>query len=332
MVQPRILIVGAGAVGLVWAYRLSKLTKNRPSISIIARSNYQALKDKGVLTVKYRDDATMGGEVKPDILLSSYDLNGPSDIYDFIVVTTKTTDNKAVEGLGRFMGSDTVLVLAQNGIGIEDPYIEAYGSQVKAIATSVMFVYSHMTGPISAELSHPDILCTCGVVYGDDDCNLADLGSMALEAGFKKCDVIDRYAHKKARWEKTLWNGVFNTICAVTGLGVPELFLVENMEEAIKSCVSEIYLIAKADLEGHEWVDESKIQQVVDYCKYSYPKGNVPSTLQDVRNGKDIEVVSLNTNLIKTADRLGVPVPTLRFLNPFLGATNLRLQLNRKCN
>lgn len=329
MTQPRILIVGAGAVGLVWTYYFSTLPV-RPFVGLVARSNYEALRQKGIVSVQSPLSGVLGGSAKPDELISSRHLDqAPQGVYDYIVITTKTVGHEAVKGLERFMAPNTLIILAQNGIGLEDPYITAYGTKVASIAACVMYVYSHMASDTAAELSHPDINCMAGVVYGNDNGSLASIAEMACKSGFKTFKTMDRQDYLKSRWAKMLPNATFNTFCAVTGLGVPELFQVPIMEELLTSCFREIYEVAKAHLKDDEWCEESKIAEWIDFGKNRYPIGNVPSALQDVRNGKELEVETLNGNVIKLADQLGVAVPTLKFLNPMLEATNLRLRLDK---
>lgn len=121
----RVLIVGAGAVGLIYGYYLDQV----PSIDVtlVARSNYEEIKSSGVLITS---PSQPRADIKyhPNRLWSwSSLLSYHGEPFDFVIVASKSLGTEAIKGLGKFMTSEqTSLMLLQNGIDIEHPYRQEY--------------------------------------------------------------------------------------------------------------------------------------------------------------------------------------------------------------
>lgn len=93
--------------------------------------------------------------------------------------------------------------------------------------------------------------------------------------------------------------------------------------------MTEIWTIADVVLGSKNWAPASKVDNIISFT-IKDKDYFLPSTLQDVRKGKNVENEALMGNLVRVAEREGVKVPTLVALNEMLKGLNLRLELERE--
>lgn len=135
------IIVGAGAVGLFYGSRLHQ-PKHNVSVSLICRSNYEAVKNHGVklLTHSYGEYVFRPEAVFKSATEAASANNGDA-IWDYVVVTTKALPRDSGSGANLIkpvVRPQTTIVLIQNGIGIEEPYREAFPNNVLLSAVTVI--------------------------------------------------------------------------------------------------------------------------------------------------------------------------------------------------
>jgi 2-dehydropantoate 2-reductase len=135
---------------------------------------------------------------------------------------------------------------------------------------------------------------------------------------------------EKSRWQKLLWNGTFNTLCAATDLDFHSLFEC-GCEDLIRKVMYEIWQVGLAALGSDEsWVPKAQCDRLVAFTKGLPRNGFLPSTLQDVRRGVEIEYEALCGNAVRVAHRHGVAVPNLEMLYSMLKATNFRIKQSKR--
>jgi 2-dehydropantoate 2-reductase len=112
----RALIFGAGGVGCIYGYFLSK---GGAEVTAVCRTNYDAVKSNGISI-----SSKLFGNVsyQPKVVRSVQDALGP---FDYILVCTKAFPGTA-KLIKPAVSKGTAIVLAQNGIGIEEEYAELY--------------------------------------------------------------------------------------------------------------------------------------------------------------------------------------------------------------
>ncbi len=110
------LIFGAGGVGCIYGYILDC---GGAEVTAVCRTNYEAAKADGI-TIRSK----LWGNVhyRPGVVRVVVDAKGP---FDFILVCSKAFPgtSKLIEAA---VSEQTAIVLAQNGIGIEEEYAELY--------------------------------------------------------------------------------------------------------------------------------------------------------------------------------------------------------------
>lgn len=205
--------------------------------------------------------------------------------YDYILLTTKnipdippTVTELVAPALPR-LNTHTTVVLIQNGLNIEKPFLE-----------------SHPDTPVLSGVSLIGVAEENGKVVQDDRDRLLigafDNPNLAPEVGRGKANEFVRLYGKGGRtecvysenvlydrWRKLVYNACLNPICAITGLDTGRIRLADGaVEGLVRPAMKEIVAAARA--KGVELGDN-----VVDYMIGIDPLELYlsPSMLADVR-------------------------------------------------
>jgi 2-dehydropantoate 2-reductase len=127
---------------------------------------------------------------------------------------------------------------------------------------------------------------------------------MYTAGGAKSCILAPDML--KARYAKILWNGTFNTICALMLMNVGEVQRSGAREKLVIPIMRELQAVAKAD--GHE-LEEELVQEMA----YRSPETSRwrPSMLLDRDYGRPMEYEVILGDPIRRAAELGVAVPIM---------------------
>ncbi|KAA8902496.1 hypothetical protein TRICI_005857 [Trichomonascus ciferrii] len=261
----------------------------------------------------------------PDELLSAADETYDGEGYDYLFLTNKITGDQVVQGLSKYVHKDSLMVLTQNGVDIEEPYRVAYPGV--ALASAVAYIAASLTGPVEATHFSPFLKFNAGLVFSDDADmrgRLELLGRRSVESGVTSFELSENIV--RDRWRKMLWNGTMNTLAAITDLTLPELLDDLDYEEIMREVCMEIWRVGLAAVGEDSWLAEDVVDEIITFTRQAQFDGFVPSTLQDVRRGKPIEYEAICGNVVRAAKKRDVPVPQLRLLYKLLQAVNYKLE------
>ena len=311
---PRILLFGAGSIGAVYIYQFQKAGCK---VTAVCRSNYDAVKRDG-FTLRSEKSGTV--QCRPDLVVKSVQECPQDVVYDFVFVTAKSFPGSspslsdmlrpAVQGRPQ-----TIIVLAQNGIGIEDEVAEAYPDNpvlscvVYLPATQIeqgVVEYREILGPLevgtfpsNAPPSHKAAANT-----------LASL----MRAGGGQVDIHDNI--QIARWGKILMNCAWNPICALSMCADGEFLNASApyAEEMVWAVMKEIIELAKKI--GIPDVTEQVASQKLAYAKQraATNSGRELSMLHDIRKGRLFEVEAIVGNTVRLGRQHGVQMPMTEML------------------
>lgn len=140
----KILLFGAGGVGSFYCYVLDKAGAE---VTAVCRSNYDSVAEHG-----FRISSTKFGElaVKPKVVRNASE--AAAETFDYVVVCSKVTvgRNPSTSDLIRpVVGSATAIVVAQNGIGIDAEYAEAFPQNPVIPASVYLQVTEDSPGKVS---------------------------------------------------------------------------------------------------------------------------------------------------------------------------------------
>lgn len=118
----KVLVFGAGGVGCIYAYLLEK---GGAQVTAVCRTNYERVRDNGIVirSKKWGTCVARPTAVRSCLDASEY---GP---FGYVLVASKAFPGTA-ELIRDAVTSDTAIVLAQNGIGIEEDYARAYPDNI----------------------------------------------------------------------------------------------------------------------------------------------------------------------------------------------------------
>jgi 2-dehydropantoate 2-reductase len=315
---PYILLFGAGSIGAVYLYLLSKVA----SVTAVCRSNYQIVKEKG-FTI---NSSIFGQNLQftPNVVRSCAEAaNGRP--FDYIIVCSKAMPGTIPELIRPVVTpGHTAIVLIQNGIGIEEEYAEVFPEN--PIISCV--VYMPATQRPAGVITHGEIeLLEIGNYpaskQSEHPTNLAGL----LQSAGATVKVYDDVQDK--RWLKLLLNASWNPICALTMCTDVEFMLSSSMAtEMVRGIMLEVADIATAC--GHPLSPE-----LVDYqlgratARIATNTGVEPSMLQDVKDGRRMEVEAIVGNTVRMANEKSVPCPKLEMLYVLAKALDSHIERKR---
>ena len=314
--QPKVLLFGAGGVGTVYLWLLSKTS----TTTAVCRSNYDIAKKDGFII----NSSIFGQGIhfKPSIVRNCEEIpSTETTSFDYVVVCSKAIPGTVPKRIAPVVTpGHTVIVLLQNGIGIEEEYRLAFPSN-----------------PIvSAVLYFPATQRPAGVIKHGEIERL-EVGAYPSSASDQHAKAFAHLIHTSGataifhediqliRWTKLLINASWNPICALALSR--ETDLLESCDEAsniIEAVMLEICDIAAAY--GYK-ITKEKVAFELGRAKARIPihAGIEPSMLQDVQAGRRIEVEAIIGNPVRMGKAKGIKCDRLELL--YLLAKTLDLHI-----
>jgi 2-dehydropantoate 2-reductase len=312
--QPRILVVGTGAIGGFYG---GKLAQAGASVSTLCRSDYELVKSKGITVA-----STLGDfHFTPEKVIRDLGEYGPPP--DYVLVGLKVLpeiDTAAI--IKEVVGAETAIVLLQNGVEIEEPVARAFPDN--EIISGLAFICATRTSP--GHIDHTDFgRVVIGRYPAGKSVKAEELARLFNEAGLK-CEVTEDAV--TARWRKLVWNAPFNPI-SVLGGGADTQTMVENPEslELAQKVMEEVCLIAEAA--GHP-LPEEIVQQNIDGTRAMAPYKS--SMLVDFEEARPMEVEAILGNTLRVAKRHGVSAPHMESLYGLLKLVDKKIREQKSPN
>lgn len=288
-------VIGLGAVGGLYASMLSR--HSDISVHAVSRFHSDQILKEGISIM-----SPWGNSVYyPDSVVSCIsDLPKPMD---YLLICTKVFPNEQFHlSISSVLTDNTKIVLLQNGLSIENPYIQTYSNR---LISGISFVCSVRHSPTVIE--HFD--------YGDIILGLYPSG--LHDDVLQLCDRFNRVgvtAHASElicsdRWKKLLWNASFNPISVLSQLDTQSILSHPKWFLKIKQVMVEVQQLAA--LSGFP-IDNSFIDHLISRTKKMKPYK--PSMLVDFENGRPMEIDAILGAAIKVADNHALEVPELRYL------------------
>lgn len=304
---PNILLFGAGSVGTVYTWVLSKSAK----ITTVCRSNFEEALRNG-----FTVHSTLWGndlKVKPNVARTASQavelVRG--EPFDFIVITTKALPSKpsTAELIKPAVSKGTTIVLIQNGIGVEDEFAAAYPDN--PLLSTVVYMPATHVSP--------------GVVH-HKEVELLHVGTFPAEAALEAKEAAKVFTEllcsagataklhddvQFERWSKLLVNGSWNPICALTRLRDRQV--IDSHDDAlnfVRDAMLEICAVAQAC--GYTGINRELVDYQIGRAQVRSLPGVQPSMMTDALAGRGLEVDAVIGNVVRMAKQKGVKVPLLR--------------------
>jgi 2-dehydropantoate 2-reductase len=298
--EETIYILGSGAVGFPLAAHLAHAGR-----TVLAVRTSRADVPKSTVTVTVHDGANrISAPVDTISLARLTHLNGT------IVITSKAYANAAISQALKDKAATGPIVIMQNGIGVEQPFLDA---RFPSIYRCVLYVTGQATAAYAFSF-RPVTASPIGIITGD-------------AAGLRQCvDVLSTHGFpfraeaniQREIWKKAIINAVFNSICPLldvdNGIFVRDEVAANLAREVVRECV------ALTDRLTMGLREDELIEQLLRISKTS--DGQLISTLQDIRSGRPTEIAFLNLAIARVAASLQPPLdlPRVAFLGNMIVA------------
>lgn len=308
--KKNVLLVGGGSVGAIAALNLE--SGGQATVTAVLRSNFDTVEASG-----YRIESCDHGSVRgwrPSRIINNVPEAGEPP-FDYVVCTTKNiadvTPTTAELISSAVTPGHTVIVLIQNGLNIEKPFLTLFRNNVVLSGVSLIGANEPQPGVIHQDF--PDTL----FVGPFENLNMSpDKGTQAAQnfvkiyaaAGKTKCVYSSEVGW--TRWRKLVYNACLNPVCAITGLDTGRIRLADGaIDGLVRPAMEEIRAAAAAS--GHSLPDDVADSMIeMDPLDMYLP----PSMLSDVRKGNFIEYENILGEPLREGKALGVPMPTLQVL------------------
>ncbi|KAH8725550.1 2-dehydropantoate 2-reductase-like protein [Phaeosphaeriaceae sp. PMI808] len=323
-----VLLIGGGAVGAIAALNLD--VGGLAHITMVLRSNYDVVRTRG-----YDFESCDHGVVKawkPNIIRNTIPDIAKEGLppYDYILLSTKNVPDispTAVDLVTPALpttNTHTALVLLQNGLNIEKPFLTTHPTT--PLLSGVSLIGSAEPSPGTIIHDEPDKLFIGAFPHP----TLAPTHTSALAQSFVHMYSASQKTHcthapnvLHDRWKKLVYNACLNPICAVTRLDTGRIRLADGaLEGLVRPAMREIVAAAKrvAGVELGEGIVEWTVglDPLESYLK--------PSMQQDLEKGNFIEFENLLGEPLREGKSVGVSMPTLEVLYYLAKAIQWRMK------
>ena len=315
MDRETVYILGAGAVGFPLAVYLARA--GRPVVAV--RTSRPDVARQPVTVTVDEGERRVSAEVE---MVSLARLEAPAGM---LVVTAKAYANEAIARelkekapAGQPAMATGPVVVMQNGVGVEEPFLAAGFSPVYRC---VLYMTSQAAGDDDdgnagiagngsiAYRFRPVTASPIGVAAGDGGELAACVGTLSTAAfPFRAEEKIEREV-----WKKAIVNTVFNSICPLLEVDNGTFARDEGSAELAREVVGEC--VRLTERLGIDLGEEEVMAQILRISEAS--AGQLISTLQDIRAGRPTEIDFLNVAIARTASSLQPPLALAR--TAFLG-------------
>ena len=196
----RYSVIGSGAIGGFYG---AMLAHSGQQVDFLFHSDYEFAKENGLQV-----NSILGDFYLPSV--NAYKSTVDMPVSDVVLVGLKTTNNHLLkELLPPLLHSDTVVILIQNGLGMEED-LAADFPQLNIVG-GMAFIASSKHGP--GKVLHQDYgRLTLASHNVKNEQLLPDICSDFIKAGV---DAVIAPDLASARWQKLQWNIPFNGLTVV---------------------------------------------------------------------------------------------------------------------
>jgi 2-dehydropantoate 2-reductase len=295
----RIVIVGAGAMGSLYAGMLARAGQ---PVWLLGRSpaHIEAIRAHGLrMRVPNRDEEW----IVP--LDATTDPAEPGHA-DIVVFLTKAYDLEAAARSARpLFGPATIALPLSNGVGTVDAVTAALGDV--RIACGVSEVGGDILAPGLMVMTENVVLGTGYTRFGavSNDVPPAQLGAFAgaLEASGLRAEIVDDIL--AIVWTKVAMSGTMSSLSALTRLRMGKIAEPAEGWELIETMIGEIAAVTAAA--GIAFDRDATLARARGV--YLSVPNHVPSMAADLREGRRTENQALAGAVSREGDRLGVATP-----------------------
>lgn len=286
-------IIGMGAIGGFYGGRLAHAGLE---VHFLSHSDYAFVVEHGL-----QIDSCDGNFHLPHI--NAYHTSADMPKTDVVIVGLKSVNNHLLpELLAPIITDNTVVVLIQNGIGLEADLQAAFPNL--HIVAGLAFICSSKTQP-----GHINHQCYGSINLGNYSCP-PERFSQILE-DFQKAGLqVAEVPYEEARWKKAVWNMPFNGMTVALDTSTDKLLNNPATRQLIYDQMMEV--IGAANALGIEAITSEFADKMIEMTDAMVPYS--PSMKLDYDFHRPMEIYYLYTRPIEEARKAGFEMSKLSML------------------
>ena len=286
-------IIGMGAIGGFYGGRLAHAGLE---VHFLSHSDYAFVVEHGL-----QIDSCDGNFHLPHV--NAYHTSADMPKTDVVIVGLKSVNNHLLpELLAPIITDNTVVVLIQNGIGLEADLQAAFPNL--HIVAGLAFICSSKTQP-----GHINHQCYGSINLGNYSCP-PERFSQILE-DFQKAGLqVAEVPYEEARWKKAVWNMPFNGMTVALDTSTDKLLNNPATRQLIYDQMMEV--IGAANALGVEAITSEFADKMIEMTDAMVPYS--PSMKLDYDFHRPMEIYYLYTRPIEEARKAGFEMPKLSML------------------
>ena len=281
----KIYIIGAGAIGKALAVSLQNHGKQ---VELVRGHVEDGVPHKQKIVLQFKD----GTEIQEHIQVST--LKDHDRLDGLVVLTNKSFGNEMLSKKLEEKAKESPIVLLQNGLGVEQPFLEKGFMEVYRC---VLFVTCQHTD--GNTISYKPVAES---PIGTINQNFSELKTVVDTLDTPNFRFVEETDIQRIIWKKAIANCVFNSIFPLLDVDNGIFHRNEEVMSMAKRVIAECALIANKkgiDLGVYELEDQVlKISRMSD--------GQFISTLQDINNKRETEIDTLNFEIFRMAQTMNL--------------------------
>jgi 2-dehydropantoate 2-reductase len=287
-------VIGTGAIGGFYGGRLMRAGNE---VNFLLHTDYEYVRENG-LQIDSCDGSFHLDHVK------AFRKTADMPEVDVILVCLKSTrEHLLKEMLPPIIKNNPLVVLIQNGIGLEDD-LHAIFPELQ-IAAGLAFICSGKVGP-----GHIDHQCYGSINIGNYSCHDDALMNQFI-SDLKAAEIeVNTVEYLEARWKKAVWNMPFNGMTVALDTMTNKLLENPSTRQLIRDQMMEVVGAAKAL--GVNGVDEAFVEKMIQMTDAMTPYK--PSMKLDFDNNRPMEIDYLYSKGIQQAANAGYRMHKLEML------------------
>ncbi len=315
----RFIIYGAGAIGSVFG---GMLAHGGHRVDLVGRpAHMEAVRENGL-----HIEGLLGDHVvRPEgIWTSLEEVPGDPPVSAVLICVKSNVTAAAVRDLASsgLMGSDTLVVSMQNGLGNLEKIREVFDRHVSFGGRVIFGVESREPGTVFVSVWADSVLIggpstDAGIAAGEELANV-----------LTRCGITTRFTDNidSALWGKVLYNVGLNPLSSLLEVPYGELGNEENARSLLEDSICEAFQVAcrETDL---QWEDEK--EYLVHFFGRLLPatRSHHSSMLQDMEKGRETEIEGITGEVIRRAEKYAIPVPVNRVI---YGLVKAKVKIKKK--
>ena len=287
-------IIGTGAIG---GYYGAKLAHAGQEVHFLLRSDYEYVTQHGLQV-----DSCNGSFHLPQVNAYQSTLDMPQ--CDVVLVCLKSVNNAKLQSLlPPLLHANTLVVLIQNGIGVEEDVQQQFpGVQ---LAAGLAFICSAKTQP--GVVNHQ---CYGSINLANYSCRDEALIQTVVDE-FRQAGIETGFVeYNEARWKKAVWNMPFNGMTVALHTQTDQLLKNPSTRQLIREQMMEV--VTAAQHLGVKNLDAAFVDKMISTTDAMTPYS--PSMRLDYDFRRPMEIYYLYTRPLQIAREAGCPMPKLAML------------------